>query len=412
MKKLIKIVGICILVLSIPLTANAEVVVSGDFMNMLTAPEWSELSLVYDTTTGELGYFESVSDAYMGTATLVKLPSEFDKDGSGLVTAEDAYTILNNPTNRVSELYNEILAKIGKSDYSGEEFRSAFYSVLYKHTGCGDCTSLGEMRFDVLLREIDYIVSAYCLVSGESFSSCGTNWFDVQVLSKADDTSCGLYSGILAPYFELTFCNNLDMANDFVLSSDDFESNWNEKIDPNGSEFVTPGSSDSDEQLGIDSSNAKGDWLEDNVDKPYTDEGVGLPDGSDLEDSDKQQIGDWLEQIKNSKDDKWFTTVRVTRIFVGIVLIIYSVLLYLAYWVDRMNNLIDISLLGILTLGRFAVSDDDAVSTYKSTDKATKLVVHRDVIKICCIGFAMGVLVLTGVLFKAVLKLVYWVKSL
>ena len=92
----------------------------------------------------------------------------------------------------------------------------------------------------------------------------------------------------------------------------------------------------------------------------------------------------------------------VFLIIFGILCIVYAVLFFLSYWLDKMNNLIDISLLSLISLGKFIASADDNISTYKEKGSEPKLVTFKDVMFISGGILALGVLILSGALFKIV----------
>lgn len=136
-----------------------------------------------------------------------------------------------------------------------------------------------------------------------------------------------------------------------------------------------------------------------------------LPDDKSLHQNDLTQISRWREDIKASKDWTVIGLLRALVAFFGIVIILYSAFLYIAYWFDRINNFIEVSLLSLLTMGRIEISPDDKQSTFSPKTKGLKIVIHRDMIFICLTGILFGLLVLTGRMYLITGKFIEIVKS-
>lgn len=119
----------------------------------------------------------------------------------------------------------------------------------------------------------------------------------------------------------------------------------------------------------------------------------------------------WENNIEQDAEDGGmiYWARRIVSIF-GILLIIWTILIYIAFWFDRLNNIIDIDLLLILTLGKLRVSDTDDDCTFSLKDSGkggVKTVNHRAILTVCIISTTFGVLVVSGVLYKILAKLVY-----
>lgn len=123
---------------------------------------------------------------------------------------------------------------------------------------------------------------------------------------------------------------------------------------------------------------------------------IELPDGSGLSGGEREQLYAWKEVIESEDDFAIISFLRTCVAFIGILLVIYSTLIYLAYWVDRVNNFIEFSCLNALTMGRLVISPDDSISTFKSSSKKVKSVVHKDIIFVSLAGITLGVLLLSG----------------
>lgn len=90
-------------------------------------------------------------------------------------------------------------------------------------------------------------------------------------------------------------------------------------------------------------------------------------------------------------------------IILGVILLVYGLLLFLCFWLDRFNNLIDISFLSLISFGRFMASSEDSISTFKDKGKGVRLLKTSDIVRISLEFILLGVLVLSGVLSRFVL---------
>ena len=141
-------------------------------------------------------------------------------------------------------------------------------------------------------------------------------------------------------------------------------------------------------------------------------EEVTLPDGSDLSSDDKIALSQWGEDIRNEKANKPTTLVRTGFAFVGILLIVYSMFLYVAYWLDKVGDILQFSALKLLTGGILSISPDDCSSTFHRQDKGIKTVIHRDIVYIVFVGITAGVLILTGKLYWLIIELIRWMQGI
>lgn len=126
---------------------------------------------------------------------------------------------------------------------------------------------------------------------------------------------------------------------------------------------------------------------------------ISLPNADMLTVNEKKQLATWGNNIETT-DEHYISFFRRVVSFVGIMITVYCLFIYLAYWLDRVNNFFDISLLNMLTLGNLELSPDEKQSTFEPTTQGRKLVNHKDVIKIVFIGCTVGVLLISGWIYK------------
>lgn len=143
-------------------------------------------------------------------------------------------------------------------------------------------------------------------------------------------------------------------------------------------------------------------WLKDEYNEDWgiyehiTTELIPLPDGSGLGANEKAQLQVWKEILETEDEFSVISFLRTCVAFVGILLVVYATLVYLAYWVDRVNNFVAFSCLNALTMGRLMISPDDNSSTFTPSNKNVKAVVHRDIVFVSLLGIAIGVILLSG----------------
>ena len=128
----------------------------------------------------------------------------------------------------------------------------------------------------------------------------------------------------------------------------------------------------------------------------------------DLDDVDKNQlkgVTDWKQNIENEGERGKITFLRTIVVFVGICFIVWVVLIYLCYWYDRINNIIDIELLPIITAGRLKVSPEETNCSFDPkgiTKGSPQTVTHKVILSICLIGLAFAVLIITGKIYDLI----------
>lgn len=133
---------------------------------------------------------------------------------------------------------------------------------------------------------------------------------------------------------------------------------------------------------------------------PYLDDALR----SKLTQLDVESLANWERNIHNNTSDSGaIHYLRIFVMFMGIILIVWSVFIYLAYWFDRINNFIDLDFLGILTFNKLHISDTEEECTFhlKTLGKTEKKTVnHRAVCIVSITGICFGTLIVSGTLYK------------
>lgn len=115
-----------------------------------------------------------------------------------------------------------------------------------------------------------------------------------------------------------------------------------------------------------------------------------------------------MANIKESVDARNTSaeeTVRVIVVVIGMILMVYGLLLALAFFFDRFNTVIDISLLGVFTVGKMKPAEKDVPIDYemKKAGYVTGVTLFVRVMAIELIG---GLLV-SGLMVRLVFKIIY-----
>lgn len=128
-------------------------------------------------------------------------------------------------------------------------------------------------------------------------------------------------------------------------------------------------------------------------------------------------LANWERNVEyDQTDSKIIVLGRRILVAIGIIFEVWGMLIYLAYWFDRLNNFIPIDLLNIMTLGKLRIADSDTEVTFSLRDNSTrsrvKTVNHRAVLFIAITAIAFGTLIVTGTLFRLLFGVVSFVRKL
>ena len=143
---------------------------------------------------------------------------------------------------------------------------------------------------------------------------------------------------------------------------------------------------------------------------------IGMPEQSklltdqvkiELASRDKLDLGEQYsvskvgDSLYGSSQVTLLNKARVTVVFVGLLLVFYSVLLFAGYMFDRTNRFFDFSMVGLFTLGSVIYSDDENVSHmrgYVSTGKLFFLII---------VVLCVGMLLVFGGVFSVMSEVLY-----
>lgn len=134
----------------------------------------------------------------------------------------------------------------------------------------------------------------------------------------------------------------------------------------------------------------------------------GIPEIPELSDRDKVVLGVIQDNMLANKLTL-YDLVRIIVSFLGLCTIIYGLLLGVAYLFDRTNNIFEVSLLGVVTLGKYRLWDETmGVSRGKCSDGYVycdfKYIISRIVI-VEVVGFFL----VSGFIFNIVAKILLFI---
>lgn len=129
--------------------------------------------------------------------------------------------------------------------------------------------------------------------------------------------------------------------------------------------------------------------------------------------NDLYNLAQWKNRVKFSKqEDGFMAYMRILVVGVGIIFTIYIFFLYFAYWFDKLNCIIDLDVLSILTFGRLHVAMDDKEANFSLGRKQDRVTVnHKDMLFICIAGLIFGVLLITGKFYQMVYLLILFIRQ-
>lgn len=146
---------------------------------------------------------------------------------------------------------------------------------------------------------------------------------------------------------------------------------------------------------------------ENNIQADYLDNATR----DNLSQKDLESLFSWQNNVNNAKHEYGFIAwMRILVMWIGIIFTIYIFFLYFAYWFDKLNSIIDLDVLSILTFGRLHVAMDDKEANFSLGRKQDRMTVnHKDMLFICIAGLIFGVLLITGKFYQLVAGLVNFI---
>lgn len=117
-------------------------------------------------------------------------------------------------------------------------------------------------------------------------------------------------------------------------------------------------------------------------------------------------LSGWEQNINDSSlMGKLIRLLRSLVVLVGILVVVWGIFFYLAYWFDRLNTLVDIDTVKLLTFGKLVKAPDESECTFNvrdliSSDGQPKTVNHKIVCGIVVFAIGVGCLLVSGYFYK------------
>lgn len=165
--------------------------------------------------------------------------------------------------------------------------------------------------------------------------------------------------------------------------------------------------------------NIGGIWSEDQLAKYITlseNNWERVIDSISRDNLDKQELESltgWEQEVDAQKTSV-ISILRKIVAFIGIAMVVYGVVLYLAYWFDTVNTFALFSLVYVMTFGKLEVLNEEETTwsmTGSDNGGKTKTVNHRNIITICLLMISAGVFILTGSAYYLFMKIFMFAKG-
>ena len=150
---------------------------------------------------------------------------------------------------------------------------------------------------------------------------------------------------------------------------------------------------------------AESEFIKDNCLVGLEEQNIEFTSDDNLSKDQLKGVSDWKNNIDYENDDGLLKFIRVIVMFMGILFLVWMLFIYLCYWMDRINNFVDIDFLPMVTGGRLRVSPEEHECTFNPKNFAKgqpQTVNHRAILSICLIGIFFAVLVITGKLYDVI----------
>lgn len=140
---------------------------------------------------------------------------------------------------------------------------------------------------------------------------------------------------------------------------------------------------------------------------------LSVANRSNLGQKDLEGLTDWERNHDgNLKENGYIATLRWIVQLVGITMTLWAIFIYLAFWFDHINSFVYMDMLHIITIGQLHICPPGEKPTFSLGKKVkTKTVSHFQIVCICMTAMLFGAMLISGVFYNAVNKLVHLILS-
>lgn len=133
---------------------------------------------------------------------------------------------------------------------------------------------------------------------------------------------------------------------------------------------------------------------------------------SNLGQHDLEGLTDWeRNHAGNLKENGYIAILRWIVVLVGILITIWALLVYLAFWFDHINSFFYLDALHLVTFGQLHICPPGDKPTFSIKEKVkTKTVSHQQILGICITAILFGSMLVSGIFYIAVAKVVNFIR--
>jgi hypothetical protein len=133
---------------------------------------------------------------------------------------------------------------------------------------------------------------------------------------------------------------------------------------------------------------------------------------SDLSNEEVRVVTIVRESMEDSNSFSLSGLLRLGVMMLGVGLMLYGVLLPIAYIFDRENRLFRFSMLGLLTAWRYKVDDGSVPLEMQKQDKKHKYMTVGRLVRKCVITEIVAFALVSGVVYKFVGMFILYIESI
>lgn len=144
---------------------------------------------------------------------------------------------------------------------------------------------------------------------------------------------------------------------------------------------------------------------------------LAAADIENLRQLDLEGLSSWQRNHRMEMEEHGYIAVlRIVVVLVGILMTLWAIFVYLAFWFDHINSFVYLDALHIVTLGQLHICPPGDKPTFKlGKTVETRTVNHQQILGICGVALLFGTLLVSGVFYSIVMYFVNlvmgWVKS-
>lgn len=132
--------------------------------------------------------------------------------------------------------------------------------------------------------------------------------------------------------------------------------------------------------------------------------GITLPSYDNLSLSEKENLNLIKSNFKEQNTWSVWDFLRVCSVFLGLCILVYGVMFIAGYLFDKSNNILDISLIAILSLGYLKFSDEDVdIKGYVNRSRLIKIEIAL---------FSVGFFLVGGGLFSVLIDIIWYMQGM